>query len=173
MPIWDDEESTTSSQPQSINQRVRAGNALPILSHTAMFDLVLFGHEAFTRYYAEKIGYPYPNLPDVGQLANYDRYTNRASDVDCKEFYLDCLKNHIFREAKAGGMDPDTLAEAKAQVDSRGRLGVRQPAGLPALRPAAGLSPAGIGQPPLQDLPDDQRHHLSGGRAAQGRQRTP
>ena len=120
MPIWDDEESTTSSQPQSINQRVRAGNALPILSHSAMFDLVLFGHEAFARYYAERIGYSYPNLPDVGQLANYDRYTNRTSDVDCKQFYLDCLKNHIFREAKAGGLDPDTLAEARAQANSVG-----------------------------------------------------
>ena len=32
---------------------MRAGNALPILSHSAMFDLVLFGHEAFTRYYAD------------------------------------------------------------------------------------------------------------------------
>ena len=84
-----------------------------------MFDLVLFGHEAFTRDYAERIGYPYPNLPDVGQLANYDRYTSRTSDVDCKEFYLACLKNHIFREAKAGGMDPDTLAEATVVLPAR------------------------------------------------------
>ena len=139
MPIWDDEESTTSSQPQSINQRVRAGNALPILSHSAMFDLVLFGHEAFTRYYAEKIGYPYPNLPDVGQLANYDRYTSHTSDVDCKQFYLDCLKNHIFREAKAGGLDPDTLAEARAQADSVGASAFANLLGTPEERQRVGL----------------------------------
>jgi len=29
MPIWDDEETTAASQPQSIAQRVRAGAALP------------------------------------------------------------------------------------------------------------------------------------------------
>ena len=120
MPIWEDEETPAASGPQSITQRVRGGNALPILSHAALFDLVLFGHESFTRYYAEKIGYPYPDVPDVGQLANYDRYTNRTSDVDCKEFYLACVKNHIYREAKAAGVDPDTLAEAHAQADGVG-----------------------------------------------------
>lgn len=121
MPIWDDEPTTATSQPQSITQRVRAGNALPILSHSALFDLALFGYEAFQRFYAGRIGFPYPNLPDVGQLANYDRYTNRASDIACKEFYLECLKNHIYREARAAGVDADTLAEANAQVD---RVGV-------------------------------------------------
>lgn len=120
MPIWEDEPTSTAAQPQSLTQRVRAGNALPILSHIALFDLALFGYDAFTHYYADKIGYPYPNLPDVGQLANYDRYTNRASDVDCKEFYLACLKNHIYREAKAAGVDADTLAEVRAQADSVG-----------------------------------------------------
>jgi hypothetical protein len=60
-------------------------------------------------------------VPDVGQLANYDRYTNRASDVECSEVYLDCLKNYIYRGAKAAGVDPDTLADARAQAD---RLGV-------------------------------------------------
>ena len=121
MPIWDDEELPAASQPQSISQRVRAGNALPILSHSALFDLALFGHESFKRFYAEKVGYPYPNLPDIGQLANYDRYTNRSSDGACKEFYLDCLKNHIFREARAAGVDEETLAEARGQYD---RVGV-------------------------------------------------
>jgi hypothetical protein len=121
MPIWEDEEVPATNQPQSITQRVRAGNALPILSHAAITDLALFGHESFMRYYAEKIGYPYADVPDVGQLANYDRYTNRASDVDCKEFYLTCFKNHVYREARAAGINADTLAEARAQAD---RLGV-------------------------------------------------
>jgi hypothetical protein len=121
MPIWEDSESRVAAKPQTITQRVRSGNALPILSHTAMFDLALFGHESFLRYYAEKIGYPYANIPDVGQLANYDRYTNRTGDVDCKEFYLACLKNHIYREARTAGVDAETLAEARAQAD---RLGV-------------------------------------------------
>jgi hypothetical protein len=120
MPIWDDDAPATS-QPQGITQRVRAGNALPILSHSALFDLALFGHDSFKRYYAQQVGYPYPDPPDVGQLANYDRYTNRTSDTACKEFYLQCLMNHIYREAKAGGVAEDVLAEARAQA---GQVGV-------------------------------------------------
>jgi hypothetical protein len=118
--IWEDEEVATSSQPQSAIQRVREGNAVPILSHAALFDLALFGYEKFMLYYAEKIGYPYPNVLEVGQLANYDRYTNRTSGTDCKEFYLDCLKRYIYDGAKAAGVDADTLAEARAQRDRVG-----------------------------------------------------
>jgi SIR2-like domain len=127
MPIWEDEETRATGQPHTITQRVRSGNALPILSHTAMLDLALFGHESYLRYYAEKIGYPYASIPDVGQLANYDRYANRVSDIDCKEFYLACFKNHVYREAKAAGVDAEALAEARAQVD---RLGVSALANL-------------------------------------------
>ncbi|MDQ1301988.1 MAG: 2 protein [Chloroflexota bacterium] len=121
MPIWDDEETAAASRPASITQRVRAGNALPILSHSALFDLALFGFEAFKSYYAQRIGYPYPDPPDIGQLANYDRYTHRTSDSACKEFYLECLKNHIYREAKAAGVDGDTLDAARDEAD---RVGV-------------------------------------------------
>ncbi|MEZ4737377.1 MAG: hypothetical protein R3E79_60650 [Caldilineaceae bacterium] len=120
MPIWDDAPTPVASHSQNITQRVCAGNALPILSHSALFDLALFGHESFIRFYAERIGYPYAVLPDVGQLANYDRYTNRTGDTACKEFYLECVKNHIYREAKAAGIDSDTLADANAQVDRVG-----------------------------------------------------
>lgn len=121
MPIWDDEGTAAASQPPNITQRVRAGNALPILSHSALFDLALFGFEAFKRYYAQRISYPYPDPPDIGQLANFDRYTNRTGDVACKEFYLECLKNHIYREAKTAGVDPDTLEAARDEAD---RVGV-------------------------------------------------
>lgn len=130
MPIWDDE-IPVASQSQNITNRVRAGNALPILSHGALFDLALFGHEAFKRYYAQQIGYPYANPPDVGQLANYDRYTNRTSDIASKEFYLECVKNHIYREAKATGVDDDTLAEARAQADRVGATAFAHLLGYP------------------------------------------
>ena len=173
MPIWEIASSTAPNQPQSITQRVRAGNALPILSHTAMFDLVLFGHKALMAFYAQQIGYPYDNLPGMGQLANYDRHTNRRSDVECKAFYLDCVKNHIYQEAKASGMDADTLAEAAAQVDAVGISGFAHLLGYPRFEKGAGRSTDGVGQPPVQDLPDPQRHHFSGGCAAQGPKTAP
>lgn len=121
MPIWENEELPATSSAQSITQRVRAGNALPILSHVALFDLALFGYDSFVQYYAERMAYPYPNVPDIGQLANFDLYANRTSDTDCKEFYASCVKNHIYREAKATGMAADALNEARDQVD---RLGI-------------------------------------------------
>jgi hypothetical protein len=133
MPIWDDEQDLPASQPQSIAQRVRAGAALPILSNAALFDLALFGYESFRSYYAEKIGYPFAQIPGPAQLANYDRYTNRASDGDCKAFYLACLKNHIYREARAAGVNADTLAEARAQVDAVGVTAFAHLLGYPRL----------------------------------------
>ena len=120
MPIWPEGEIPASNQPRSFTQRVRAGNALPILSHTALFDLALFGSGAFKRYYAKCIKYPYLKLPSIGRLASFDRYANRRSDNDCKEFYLKCLKNHIYREAEAAGADPDTLKDADYEFDHVG-----------------------------------------------------
>jgi len=121
VPIWEDDETSVRSQTPSIIQHVRAGNALPILSNSILLDLALFGFEAFKRFYAKRISYPYTELPDMGQLANYDRYANHTSVIACKEFYLDCLKNHIYREAQAAGVDPEKLEEAGSQVD---RVGV-------------------------------------------------
>jgi hypothetical protein len=131
MPIWEEDELSASSQSQSITQRVRAGNALPIVSHNAVFDLALFGFDAFKSFYAKHIGYPYAELPGIGQLANFDRYTNRVDDMACKEFYLECLKNHIYREAKAAGVDQDTLEEAHSQVDDVGVTKFAQILGYP------------------------------------------
>ena len=59
MPIWDEDElALPAGQPQgsSISQRVRNGNALPILSHGALFDLALFGFDAFKRFYGAPPG---------------------------------------------------------------------------------------------------------------------
>jgi hypothetical protein len=120
MPIWDDEQDLPARQAQSITLRVRAGAALPILSNATLFDLALFGFESFRSFYSQQIKYPFPQIPGLAQLANYDRYTNRAGDGECRSFYLDCLKNHIYREARAAGIDDDTLAEARAQADAVG-----------------------------------------------------
>jgi hypothetical protein len=122
MPIW--EEEGTMSVPKSapsISDRVRAGNALPILSNAAMLDLVLFGQDAFARYYAERVGYPFALPAGIAEIANFDRHTNQESEIDCKTYYLDCLKNHIYRAVRAQGINQDLLEEAASQVD---RLGV-------------------------------------------------
>jgi len=123
---------------QAIFQRVRNGNALPIVSHTAMLDMALIGYQPFKRFYAEYIHYPYPELPGMGQLANYDRYTNRKSDIECQAIYLDRLKNHIYRQARAAGVDEETLAEAAEQFEEVGASVLALLLGYPRLdRPEA------------------------------------
>ncbi len=121
MPIWEDDTAAAPAIPRTFTQQVRAGNALPIISHVAMFDLVLFGFERFQDYYAQRVGYPFPEPYRSAQIANYDRHTNRSSDLECKVFYLDCVKNYIYREARNDGVDEDLLDEAAEQVD---RVGV-------------------------------------------------
>lgn len=122
MPIWEDAVSTAPAPAPSFNQRVRAGGALPVLSNAAMFDLVFFGHDAFVRYYAEKTGYPFGLPASLAQIANYDRHANRETDFECKIFYLDCVKNHVYRAVRqAGTADDETLAEVRDEAE---RLGV-------------------------------------------------
>ena len=57
----------------------------------------------FARYYAERVGYPLaPASLDIGQVANYrPPQKPRPSDIDCKDDYLNYVKNHIYRLAKA------------------------------------------------------------------------
>jgi hypothetical protein len=105
---------------------VRLGNGLPILSNAAMLDLVLFGHDAFARYYADLVGYPFALPASISQIANYDRHTNQNSDLACKSYYLDAVKNHIYRQARSL-VSADTLAEALSQAD---QVGVSAFAGL-------------------------------------------
>lgn len=122
MPIWEEEGKTSTPKMQiGIMDRVRAGNALPILSNAAMFDLVFFGYKAFADYYAQRVGYPFALPTGLSQMANFDRHTNQASDIDCKTYYLDCVKNYIYRVARTSGVDSAMLEEAKSQSD---RLGV-------------------------------------------------
>jgi hypothetical protein len=132
MPIWKGGLTAARGESQGIIESVRAGKVLPILSQNAMFDVALFGFEAFRRYYADSIQYVDikppdssrqaaddrdAELPDISRLTSYDRYVNNKSAEDCRRFYVDCLKNHIYNEAEAAGVPAKKLAEAGQQVD--------------------------------------------------------
>jgi hypothetical protein len=88
MPIWEDEGALQATKTQSgILERVRAGNALPIISNAAMLNLVLFGHDAFTHYYAERVNYPFAMPAGVSQISNFDRHSNRGSELECRYIF--------------------------------------------------------------------------------------
>ena len=139
MPIWEDEGAALAVKaPPGIMERVRAGNALPIISNAAMLNLVLFGHDAFARYYAERVGYPFPLPTGVSQIANFDRHTNRGSEIDCKVYYLDCVKNYVYRAGRDHGVDEATLKEAKAQFEGLGVTAFARLLGFPRFDLAVG-----------------------------------
>ena len=116
------------------------------------------------------MGYPFPLPTGVSQIANFDRHTNRGSEIDCKVYYLDCVKNYVYRAGRDHGVDEATLKEAKAQFEGLGVTAFARLLGFPRFDLAVGdplLVLAGL---PFQDLPDYQPLHLSGGGTAQGRQ---
>jgi hypothetical protein len=123
MPIPKPKDTSGPGETDKVMARIRAGDAVPILSHSVLFDLALFGHEAFKRYYAKNINYPSlePPLPDIAQLANFDRYANQKGVDDCNADYLSIVKDYIYDAAEAAGADADTLAGAASKA---GQLGV-------------------------------------------------
>ena len=97
--------------------RVKAGRAVPLLSDPLIFDLVLGGHAAFAKGYAEHIAYTGPRHDDVVFMAKFYKHHQKLRDQDLKSDYLNYVKNHLYFAAEAAGASADTLAEAEAQVD--------------------------------------------------------
>ena len=126
MPVWDEETKWGASQaatnycPTGARGRQRAAH----LSHTALFNW-RSSAMAFKHFSPERIGYPYADLPDIGQLTNYDHYTNSAatrmqrvlSGVS-EEPYLSGGKS---RWLGRGNADRSRIHKPTASVDSFAR----------------------------------------------------
>ena len=136
MPIWDDEQDLPASQAQSISQRVRAGNALPILSNAAMLDLVLFGHDAFALLRRAR---GLSLCPPAGIAA--DRQLRPPHEPGQRHRLQDALPGlrqepHLPRGAAAGRRRRHA-GRGRQPGGPAGRLRLCPPARLPPLRPAA------------------------------------
>jgi len=103
----------------SFVERIRAGRVVPIISDEALFDLVLGGHAAFTRAYADYIEYPMPDRENLVKMAKYYKLHAKLKEQELKADYLNYIKNHVYRMAEADAADADLLAEAADQIDRK------------------------------------------------------
>jgi hypothetical protein len=127
MPIY----KQTGIQPGnpiqlSFVERLRAGRVVPVVSDEALADLVLGGWQNLVQGYADHAEYPLPDRDNLVKVAKYhqlfaeDAQGRRGlQDQALKADYLNWVKNHLYFTAQAQGADPELLAEAEAQVDSK------------------------------------------------------
>jgi hypothetical protein len=123
MPLIDDDDPAIFDISQeTFRDRLLSGRVVPIVSNRAIFDRMLGGYGPFLSGYARHVKYPLSlEQPDsLVSVVKYHKHRPREkplADQALKFDYLNYVKNHLFRLAKAAGVDQDTLDEAAAQID--------------------------------------------------------
>ncbi len=120
--IQDDDTSTLDTGRLTFRERLRTGRVVPIVSNRATFDRMLGGYAPFLAGYARYVKFPSPlGQPDsLTTLVKYHKHRPRdkpLTDQDLKFDYLNFVKNHLYRQAKADSLDQDTLDAAAAEMD--------------------------------------------------------
>lgn len=111
----------TSPRQQSITARIKSGKLVPILSHAAVNDLLLGGHETFIDDYATYLEHQplnnQPNLPQMTQFKSVLR--GHARDpLMIKKDYLTFAKSRLYDLAKAAGVPSGLLTELDEAFDT-------------------------------------------------------
>ena len=117
-----DQKKGRSSDPktwqQTLAERIRQGKVVPLISNKVSNDMVLGGHEALTKAYAEYTDYPFEQLR-VPNIAQYKRVTDEAvtDDWALRADYINFAKNRLFDLAEAEGIDEEILEEVEEEFD--------------------------------------------------------
>ncbi len=101
---------------RGLAQLIQRGNLLPVISGSALEDLVLGGHENLVLSYADHIGYPLTDRSELHRMVKYQALTTGWKDTTVKQDYLDTVGSYIYALAEANGVDPGLLAEAADQA---------------------------------------------------------
>jgi hypothetical protein len=120
--IVDDEISDLDTNRLTFRERLRTGRVVPIVSNRAIYERMLDGYATFLANYARYIKYPQQlgKIDSLVSLVKYQKHRPREkplTDQGLKFDYLNYVKNHIYRLAKADGVDQDILDEAEAEMD--------------------------------------------------------
>ena len=120
--IEDDDPAQLDLGQQTFRDRLLAGRVVPIVSNRAIFDRMLGGYGPFLAGYARHVKFPLSlDRPDsLVTVVKYHKHRPREkplTDQTIKFDYLNYVKNHLYRLAKAEGADQDTLDEAAAAID--------------------------------------------------------
>ena len=98
--------------------RIRQGNLVPIISGSLCNDLVLGNHADLVKAYAQHSLYPVPS-DELSRITQYRSIT--ADEVDVlaiKDDYITFAKSWLFELAQRGGIAKDLLDEVDAQFDT-------------------------------------------------------
>lgn len=108
-----------------LEESIKSGLAVPILSDEAILDLVLEDHPSIAQAYATYAKYPFEdrdNLPRIAKYYKLSRQTEAERDGgdfthnDLRADYVDFVKSFIDDQAEQHGAEAAVLAEAWAQV---------------------------------------------------------
>ncbi len=107
-----------STWQQTLTERIKLGKVLPLLSNRVNNDLILHGHEALVKAYADYIHYPLPQL-SLPPMAQFKRVTDEAitDDWQLKADYINFVKNRLFDIAETEEISADILAEVEEEFD--------------------------------------------------------
>lgn len=132
MPILDTQgKGAVVAPPLSFIGRIKAGRVVPVISDEAMFDLVLGGYQAFMKSYADYCEYPMMDKDNLVKMTKFYKLAKQKqalqseqgqknfTDEDLKADYLNWVKNYIYQNARATGLDQETLQAAASQVDAK------------------------------------------------------
>jgi len=118
--IVDDDNPALDTSRLTFRERLRTGRVVPIVSNRAIFDRMLGGYAPFLASYARYVKYPLGQASSLVELVKYHKFRPREkplTDQALKFDYLNYVKNHFYRLAKADGVTQDTLDEAAAEMD--------------------------------------------------------
>ena len=122
MPLIEDDSSPILDTTHlSFQERLRTGRVVPIISDEAVFELMLGGYASFLASYADYVDYPGAAADSLVSVVKFHKHRPRPEPMDdeaLKFDYLNFVKNHIYRRARAAGLDKDVLDEAVAEMDT-------------------------------------------------------
>ena len=119
--IIDDEAPALDTGRLTFRERLRTGLAVPVVSSRAIYDRMLGGYEPFLAGYARYVKYQLEQTANsLVDLVKHHKHRPRAkplTDQALKFDYLNFVKNHLYRLARAEGLDQGALDEAAAEMD--------------------------------------------------------
>ena len=128
---------TMEPQKRFLAHQIRAGKAVPIISH-ALVNHFLFGDYArFMADYAAYLGYPDANTMNLAGLAQYSLVMDHAKSHPAviKSDYLEWIKSRLYERAEAEQLPPHLLEEADAVFDNLTFQGLCNTLGYPRFGP--------------------------------------
>jgi hypothetical protein len=123
VPLFiDDETPVVVNDSLAFRERLRSGRIVPVISNRAIFDQMLGGYDPFLASYSRYVGYPDKLAQPTSLTVPVKYYKHKPRDKpltnqQLKFDYLNYVKNHFYRLAKAKGLDASVLDEAAAQID--------------------------------------------------------